>query len=79
MCVLNTSDGSCVVEVRHGKIVAGLFDISLDQTEALSDTLLTRTYGGIANDFGESVQQTTDGGFIVVGNTGYLGAGSSDI
>jgi len=31
------------------------------------DTAWTRTYGGSNNDYGESVQQTSDGGYIVVG------------
>ncbi len=43
------------------------------------DTLWTRTYGGINGDNGYSVQQTSDGGFIIVGTTSSYGAGSSDI
>jgi hypothetical protein len=33
-----------------------------------------RTYGGLGNDFGNSIQQTSDGGFIVTGSTDF-GAG----
>lgn len=36
------------------------------------DTLWTRTFGGIELDIAKSVQQTTDGGYIV---TGYVGSG----
>jgi hypothetical protein len=38
-----------------------------------------RTYGGAADDFGYSVQQTTDGGYLVAGNTRSYGAGGSDV
>ena len=34
------------------------------------DTLWTRTYGGASDDVGFSVQQTADGGYIIVGNKG---------
>ncbi|MFA5032864.1 MAG: T9SS type A sorting domain-containing protein [bacterium] len=43
------------------------------------DTLWTRTYGGIGGDEGMSVQQTSDGGFIVAGATNSFGAGGWDV
>ena len=43
------------------------------------DTLWTKTFGGIASDEGKSVQQTIDGGYIIVGYTSSYGAGNSDI
>jgi hypothetical protein len=38
-----------------------------------------RTYGGAKDDRGLSVQQTRDGGFIIVGSTYSFGAGNKDI
>ncbi len=42
------------------------------------DTLWTQTYGGSGHDEANSVQETTDGGFIVAGYTESYGAGNSD-
>lgn len=39
----------------------------------------TKTYGGIASDYGYSVQQTVDGGYIITGSTFSYGAGNEDI
>jgi len=54
-------------------------DVYLVKTNASGDTLWTRTYGGTKHDWGVSVQQTADGGYIVAGSTFSFGAGNSDI
>jgi hypothetical protein len=41
----------------------------LIKTDANGDTLWTRTYGWAGYDYGYSVQQTTDSGYIVAGST----------
>ena len=42
-------------------------------------TLWERTYGGNHLDFGYNVEQTQDGGFIVVGSTRSFGGGNKDV
>ncbi len=43
------------------------------------DTLWIKTYGGIASEYGESVEQCADGGFVVAGETQSFGAGAGDV
>ena len=37
-----------------------------------------KTYGGTGDDYADSIQQTSDGGYIVAGRTESYGAGNSD-
>ncbi len=48
---------------------AGLSDIYLVKTDQYGDVLWTKQYGGDSTDFGFDIQQTSDGGFIMVGLT----------
>lgn len=76
--VSRTSDGGYIL-TSPTYSGAGHYDLWLLKTDKNGDTLWTRTYGGTGWDWGECVQQTSDGGYIVVGTTVSFSVGWSDI
>jgi hypothetical protein len=54
------------------------YDLFLIKTNSTGDTLWTRLYGGALNsDFGYSVRETSDGGYIISGRNGASGHGQA--
>ena len=77
--VQQTTDGGYIITGRMESYLTAPEDVWLIKTDVLGDTLWTKTYGGSGDDGGSSVQQTTDGGYIIAGGTESYGAGNSDV
>jgi hypothetical protein len=78
-----TEDGGYIIAGLALGTVLGLFphpsDVYLVKTNAEGVETWSGTYGGNGDDVGAFVQQTSDGGYAVVGHTNSSGAGASDV
>ena len=78
--VIQTSDGGFIACGRKlSSSGAGGYDVSLVRTDFLGNKQWEKNYGGSLHDSGQSVQHTSDGGFIIVGWTESYGAGQKDV
>jgi len=82
--VKQTTDGGYIIAGTTYYSDTTNYDVWLLKTNASGDTAWTKTYGGSGPDndrtgfWGDHVQQTTDGGYIILGGTGSFGAGHYD-
>jgi len=73
--VKQTYDGGYIVAGYTASFGAGGFDIFLIKTDASGNVQWAKTYGGTSDDVAFSVQQTSDGGYIVAGAAASFGVG----
>ena len=77
--VHQTSDGGYILAGATNSFGAGSYDFLLIKTDANGNIIWAKTYGGTNYEDAYFVQQTSDGGYIVVGATNSFGAGGHDI
>lgn len=76
--VQQTKDGGYII-CGNMRTASGGSDIWLVKTDTEGNRLWDRTFGGKGANEGFSVQQTTDGGYVICGETNVYGAGDRDL
>ncbi len=76
--VQETNDSSLIIAGYTNNTSGNNYEILLLKLDRWGDSLWSKTYGGSGWNFGYSVRQTFDGGYIIAGGTYCYGAGGED-
>jgi len=76
--ISKTSDGGYIVAGYTYSFGAGSSDFLVIKLNSSGNIEWTKTFGGTGDDWARSICQTSDGGYIVAGETNSFGAGSYD-
>lgn len=79
LSIIQTSDGSYAAAGQVNSFGAGSNDFYIVKLDSGGALQWTRSVGGTDLDYGESIIQTTDGGYAIGGLTYSFGAGNQDV
>jgi len=77
--IQQTSDGGYIVAGYTASFGAGGYDVYILKLDSDGNLIWQKTFGGSGYDWAYSIQQTSDGGYIVAGWTWSFGEGGKDI
>ena len=78
-CVRQTVDGGFIVAGRTSAKSRGGYDAYLIKTDASGKTQWEKTFGGPGWDIPYTLEQTSDGGYIMAGRSSSFGQGDFDV
>lgn len=77
--IQQTMDGGYAISGPSSSFGAGGYDYWIAKLDDSGSVMWQKTYGGSSDDIPNSMQQTTDGGYILAGRTQSFGTGGFDL
>ncbi|NPA34916.1 MAG: PQQ-like beta-propeller repeat protein [Chlorobi bacterium] len=77
--IILTSDNGFAIAGYTNSFGAGNYDVYVVKLDSVGNLQWTSVIGGSNDDYGYSIKQTRDGGYIVAGQTASYGAGGIDM